>query len=177
MIATQQPEIPRLPNGRWIILSALFAITVTILLCNVKCSTDPVPLIPTATTKLKETVRKQKIAKDEIRKESDKLQKVREPLVKQYKTVKAKKDSLPCPEALAQVIFITDSILYTDSALINSLRAELFIDSLIIANQDSIIVRDSVQIVDLSKKLKKQKRRTKLVAGVGLVGWLLAAFK
>lgn len=170
MIATQQPEIPRLPNGRWIILSALIAIAITILLCNIKCSTDPAPLIPTATTKLKETVRKEKIEKDSARKKSVKWEKVREPFVKQFKAVKTKKDSLPCPEVLAQVIFITDSILYTDSALINSLRAELFIDSLIIANQDSIIVRDSVQIASLNKNLKKQKRRTKLVAGVGLVG-------
>lgn len=139
-----------------------------------KCSGDPVTPVE---NNLKQTIRKQKAQADSTENESRKKDSVRIVYVTKWRTLKPKLDSLPCPEALAEVIILTDSIITVDSSLICSLRAELFIDSLIIRNQDSLILNDSIQIASLSKKLKRQKTATKVVAGVGLVGWIIAAFK
>lgn len=117
----------------------------------------------------KEKIRKDKIKADSLDKASDKTDSVRIVYVTKWRTLKPKLDSIPCPEALSEVILLTDSIIIVDSTQISELNAELFVKDAIIANQDTLISVDSITIRKLTKQLKRQKAKTKLawiVAGV-----------
>lgn len=131
---------------------------------------EPTPLDNTGK---KNTIQKQKLKADSLDKASDKTDSVRIIYVTKWQTLKPKLDSIPCPEALAKIIVLTDSIITIDSTQISQLNAELYVKDLVIANQDTIIKNDSIAFKKLSKKLKWQKVKTKAVA-VGM-GALLGA--
>ena len=126
--------------------------------------------IDVETIEIKKEILKDKAKKDSIKERI--VYKDREHLVyiTKWRNLKPQLDTLPCPDALEQVITLTDSIIVADSSLISSLKAEIFVDSLIISNQDKVIKTDSIVIRRLTKKLKRQKVKTALagVLGFGL---------
>lgn len=167
MIASFQPEIPKLPVGKWFVIICLILIGVILALCLPKCSSEPIVI---NNNPIKATVQKQKLKADSLDKASDKTDLVRIVYVTKWRTLKPKLDSIPCPEALAEVIVLTDSIIMVDSTQISELNAELFVKDLIIAGQDTIIKNDSIALKKLTKKLKWQKVKTKAVAvGMGVL--------
>ena len=111
-----------------------------------------------------------KAKKDSIKERVVYKDRWRTEFVVKWRTLKGRIDTLPCEEALPLVINATDSIIYIDSSEIASLKAEILIDSLIISDQDKRHSQDSTNI----KKLKRQRN---LAAGIGLFGWVIAAFK
>lgn len=111
-----------------------------------------------------------KIKKDSIKDRIVYKDRWRTKYVEKYRDFKHKVDSIPCPEALNEVMILTDSVISIDSSLIQSLKAELVIDSIIISH-------DSLQIITLQKEVKRHKRQKKFIASVGLIGWLLAVIK
>lgn len=144
------------------------------MLCFYKCDGDQQPV---DNSNLKKTINNDKFKKDSIKERIVYKDRWRTEYVVRWRNFKGKVDSIPCPDALNQAIILTDSIIVVDSSLVASLKSELLIDSLIIKNQDSLIVQDSVKISSLNKEIKKHKRQKKFITLVGLTGWILAAIK
>lgn len=142
------------------IIIAILTLTV-IILCFAKCE-KPTLVQPDIKNKISE----QKQDKDSIRERIVYKDRVRIQYVEKYR--KFKHDSMPCPEALNEVLVLTDSIIVVDSSLIASLKAELFVDSLIIKNQGDLITQDSIKIVSFNKEVKKQTRRKKVWQAISL---------
>lgn len=155
------------------IIIAILALCI-IFLCFYKCGGEQTQVDNSA---LKNVINKDKLTKDSIRERIVYKDRIKTEYVVKWRSFKGKVDSIPCPDALNQAIILTDSIIVIDSSLVASLKSELFIDSLIIKNQDSLIVQDSVKIVSLKKEIKKHKRQKKFITLVGLTGWILAAIK
>lgn len=168
MIASFQPEIPKLPNGKRILFFILTGFICALIGFWIpKCSSEPIVV---NSNPIKATIKKQKLKADSLDKASDKTDSVRIVYVTKWRTLKPKLDSIPCPEALADIIILTDSIITVDSTQISELNAELFVKDLIIANQDTLLKNDSIAIKKLTKKLKWQKVKTKAVAvGMGVL--------
>ena len=117
---------------------------------------------------LKKEIKKETLLRDSIKDKVAKQDKER--IVYLDRWHKAKHDTLflPCDSALKQIINICDTILSKDSTEISDLKKVVSLDSLIIGNYQRIAHNDSLAIVGLNKALRKQKRRTKLVAvGMG----------
>lgn len=71
-------------------------------------------------------------------------------------------DSTPCYTEIKTIIAQCDTVIKYDSLLIQSLKGTVQIDSVIIDKCIERIGQDSVTIVKLNKKLKRQKFFTKL---------------
>lgn len=155
------------------IIIALLAIVI-VMLCFYKCGSTQVTIDNSG---LKKAINNDKLTKDSIRERIVYKDRVKTEYVIKWRNFKGKVDSIPCPEALNEAIILTDSIIVVDSSLVASLKAELLIDSLIIKNQDSLIIQDSVKIAALNKEIKKHKRQKKFIILAGLTGWILAAIK
>lgn len=174
MIATEQPVLPKLPSGK----NILFFILLGFICALVGyCSHQPSEPININAIEKKGVVNKQKRIADSLDKRSDITDSIRIVYVERWHKIKGRVDTIPCPEALAEVIVLTDSIITVDSTLISQLNGELFIKDLIIANQDTLLRIDSATIRKKDKSIRKLKRQRNIAAGVGLLGWLLAAFK
>lgn len=143
-----------------------------IILCFNKCGNYPE--IPDNSVK---PIKIYKVKKDSIRDRIVYKDRWRVKYVEKYRYFKHKVDSVPCPEALNEVLILTDSIIKVDSSLICSLKSELLIDGLIISNQDSLITQDSVKIAGLEKSIKKHKRQKNFITLAALTGWIIAAIK
>jgi len=74
MIASFQPEIPKIPVSRWFAIICLILIGFIIALCLPKCEGEKIPVIDT--TK-KGVIQKQKLKADSLDKASDKTELVR----------------------------------------------------------------------------------------------------
>jgi len=140
------------------------------------CSETPEPL-DDGNGVLKTRIAEEKADKDSLKLRIVYRDRIQKEYVIQYRFIKGRIDSIPCEQALPQIISACDSVIAGDSTLIGELKAEIFVSDLIIANQATLIQKDSVQMASLNKKLRRQKRITKVVAGVGAVGWLIAVFK
>ena len=77
---------------------------------------------------------------------------------------------IPCEEKL----ILCDTVILVDDTLISELKEGRRIDSAIIFNQDKIIRSDSLTIVDLSKSVKKEKRKKRLMAVLAVIAAGLA---
>ena len=117
---------------------------------------------------LKGEIQKATLKKDSIQQRIVYKDRERIVYVTKYRTLKGKVDSIPCPEGLAQVIVLTDSIIVKDSSEIQSLKAEILTDNFIIDSQKKVIYSDSVQLRKLNKKLRRQKVKTWIVGVLGL---------
>lgn len=144
------------PNRLYYALLVLAFAVLIIYLFPPNCSGKPyIAAKPTVLIKQKDSIRDRIVYKD----------RERIVYVTKYRTLKGKVDSIPCPEALNQVIVLTDSIIVVDSSLISSLKAELLVDSLIINEQGKVIKKDSTQIVKLERKLKRNRKLARFFFG------------
>lgn len=144
---------------KWIMPPAIVIILAMLLIP--KCSNVPDPVFkPSMQILRKDSIHERVVYKDRWRTE----------VVYRYRHIKV--DSLPCPEALSEVIVLTDSIITIDSSEISSLKAEVLIDNLIINSYKSKIISDSVVITKLSKKLRRSRRWNKIliVVSLGAIG-------
>jgi hypothetical protein len=149
---------------------------VIIWLCLNQCNA-PKPVITADRIKdsLKKEVRKDLMAKDSVHKVVVYRDSIRTKVIWKYRSVKHL--DLPCDTMLEIIFAECDTIIKVDSTLISELRAELFIDDLIIDNQKTIIKSDSVAIAGLQKQVRKQKRRKKFFMAVALALGLVAVVK
>jgi len=67
-------------------------------------------------------------------------------------------DSSPCYTEVKTIIAECDTIIKVDSILITSLKANLQIDSAIIFKQSLMLKADSIHIVKLDKKVRRNRR-------------------
>lgn len=144
---------------KWIIPPAIVIILAMLLIP--KCSNVPESVFkPSIQVIRKDSIHERVVYKDRWRTE----------VVYKYRHIKV--DSLPCPEAMAEVIVLTDSIIQIDSSEISSLKAEVLIDNLIINSYKSKVISDSVVITKLSKKLRRSRRWNKIlgIVAVGAIG-------
>lgn len=153
------------------IVIAVLTLAVIILLLTKGCSNEPVQSID------KNKIVELKGDKDSIRERIVYKDRIKTEYVVKWRNFKGKVDSIPCPDALNQAIILTDSIIVVDSSLVASLKAELFVDSLIIKNQEELITQDSIKIVSLNKEVKKQNRRKKLWRSVSIALGVVAIIK
>ena len=174
MIATEQPELPQLPRWEWVVLIFILVIAVIVLSLS-KCE-NPEPININAIEK-KGVIGKQKRIADSLDKRSDITDSIRIVYVERWHKIKGRVDTIPCPEALAEVIVLTDSIITVDSTLISQLNGELFIKDLIIANQDTLIKKDSVRIASQEKKIRKLKFWNRLFKVTTVIAVAAAAVK
>ena len=167
---------PRQPFNwyKYIILACIITVGVVIFQLIPKCSTD---VIEPLDDSIKDTIAAQKLRRDSIHEVAVKAVETVTVYVTKWRTLKWRVDSIPCPEALAEVITLTDSIVKVDSTAIAELKAELFVADLIIANYDTLVKKDSVRIASLNRKVRKLKRQRNIAAGVGALGWIFAAVK
>ncbi len=135
------------------------------------------PITPDKTDSLKKVIELQNKERDSLHAEVKKKEPARDTIIYKYRYLKGKIDSIPCDSLLPKIVNICDSIIYTDSSLISSLKGVIKVDSGIISNYKKIVVNDSTTIVGLNKEIKKQKQQKKLIGGIGAVGWLIAIFK
>lgn len=68
----------------------------------------------------------------------------------------------PCRDTIIQIIQLCDTVIFIDSVLIAELKEVIRVDSLIIETQKNIIRADSLTISDLTKSVKKEKRKKRL---------------
>lgn len=174
MIATEQPVLPKLPSGKWIVVILVLIVAVIVLSLS-KCG-NPEPININAIEK-KGVIGKQKRIADSLDKRSDITDSIRIVYVERWHKIKGRVDTIPCPEALAEVIVLTDSIITVDSTLISQLNGELFIKDLIIANQDTLIKKDSVRIASQEKKIRKLKFWNRLFKVTTVIAVAAAAVK
>lgn len=164
-------------------MSKLFKITITASLIVVgvvifqlipKCSTESVEPLDDS---IKDTIAAQKLRKDSIHDLAVKAVETVTVYVTKWRVLKGRIDSIPCEQALPLVVHLTDSIIQVDSTAIAELKAELFVSDLIIANQDTLIKKDSARISVKDKTIRKLKLQRNIAAGVGALGWIFAAAK
>jgi len=147
-------------------------------LCLNQCNgTQPVPKTETENLRdsLKAEIFKGKSDKDSVKTLVLYRDSIRTRVIWRYRDGKTL--MLPCDTMLQIVWAECDTIIKVDSTLISELRAELFIDDLVIRNQDSLIYVDSVAISGLQKQVRKQKRRKKFFMAVALALGLVAVVK
>ncbi len=135
-----------------------------------KCNSE---VIEPLDDSIKDTIAAQKLRKDSIHEVAVKAVETVTVYVTKWRTLKGRIDSIPCPEALTEVITLTDSIIQVDSTAIAELKAELFVADLIIANYDTLVRKDSVRLAVKDKTIRRLKRQRNIAAGVGLIGWVL----
>lgn len=122
---------------------------------------------------LKEVIKEQKLEKDTAHQIAVKAVETVTVYVTKWRTLKPKLDSIPCPEALNEVMILTDSIVKVDSTAIKALQDEILIGNVIIKNQDSVIKMDSANLVLKDKQIRKLKRHRVLLIGIaGALGVL-----
>jgi len=68
------------------------------------------------------------------------------------------KDSIKCYEVLVPFIAQCDTVIKVDSILISSLKGQVSNDSVIIFKQSLMLKADSIHIVKLDKKIKRNRR-------------------
>ena len=115
---------------------------------------------------LKEVIKEQKLEKDTAHQIAVKAVETVTVYVTKWRTLKPKLDSIPCPEALNEVMILTDSIVKVDSTAIKALQDEVLIGNMIIKNQDSVIKIDSANLVLKDKQIRKLKRHRRILIGV-----------
>lgn len=175
MIASIEPKIPKLPDGKNIIFFILTGIVCAFIGFIVpKCDPEPINF---NTIEKKNVINKQKRVADSLDKRSDITDSIRIVYVDRWRAVKTHTVIAPCPEALDRVITLTDSIISIDSTQINQLNAEIYVKELIIANQDTLLRVDSIELLAKDKKIRKLKWQRNIAVGAGTIGWILAAFK
>jgi len=166
MNLTLQPRQP-FDWYKWFIIGCIIVISIIIASILPKCEGEKYEPLDGV---IKDSIVKQKVRKDSVSKEVVIKDSIRIVYITKWRTLKGQIDTLPCPEVLTKVITLTDSIISIDSSEIASLKAEILIDGLIIANQDTIIKNDSIALKRVTKKLKWQKVKTKAVAiGMGVL--------
>jgi hypothetical protein len=129
-----------------------------------RCSPKPVKV---EVNPLKEKIQKEKVKVDSLKKDALKKDSVRIVYITKWRTIKLNPDSLPCDTFVKLVIAHCDTVILKDSSTIVSLKEVIKQDSIIISYQGELIVKDSVHIAKLEKKLKWQKVKTKLAFFVG----------
>lgn len=103
---------------------------------------------------LTKAIEEGEVKKDSVRTVIEYRDRIREKIVYKYKTIRH--DSLlPCEEKL----ILCDTLLYVDSTLIQSLKAEITLSDTIISKQGQLILSQENDIKDLTKDLKKEKRK------------------
>jgi hypothetical protein len=104
---------------------------------------------------------------------------IRTQTITKWRTVKVKPDSIPCDTFLQTVIQFCDTIISVDSAQIASLKGLVKQDSIIITGLVKRVNEDSIELMTVTKKLKRQKLYTKLSFGAGLLsgGFLISQLK
>lgn len=148
-----------------IALAILVCVVILLQLCSSEPDIKPIEDIGP----LKEVIKEQKLEKDSIHDKAVAAVNTVTVYVTKWRTLKGMVDSMPCPDALAEVIVLTDSIVATDSTAISELKAELFVSNLIIANQDTLIKKDSAVIAQKDKEIRKQKRWKNFWKGTTIV--------
>jgi len=99
---------------------------------------------------------------------------IRTQTITKWRTIKVKPDSIPCDTFLQHVITFCDTIISVDSAEIASLKGLVKQDSVIITGLVKRVNEDSIELMTVNKKLKRQKLYTKLSFGAGcLIGGAL----
>ena len=170
MARITEPNKPR--QMKWykpILIGCIIVVGIIIFQLIPKCNSE---VIEPLDDSIKDTIAAQKIRKDSIHSVAVKAVETVTVYVTKWRALKGQLDTLPCPDALVKVITLTDSIIQVDSVAISELKAELFVSDLIIANQDSVIVRDLVKIASQEKKIQKLKfwnrffKVTTVIAGV-----------
>ena len=142
---------------KYVIGGAIIVVAVILLQM---CEGEQQPTAPTVYIVRKDSIQVKVLYKDSIRIK----------YVDRWHTLKPRLDSIPCPEALAETIVLTDSIIMVDSSEISSLKAEILIDNLIIDNQAEQIKQDSA-------KIHKLKRHRRILAGIAVALGVIAAVK
>lgn len=134
---------------------------------------------------LKVVIANQYAERDSLIQLSGNSGKLRDSIITRWRTIiKPITLTEPCDSVLPIVVNACDSIITADSLHISDLKKIIVADSGIKANQRKIMVKDSSKIVELSgevaslnNKNSSLRKQRNVVAGVGLVGWLVAVFK
>ena len=145
----------------WCILAAIICVIVALSHCSHTPITIPVDL-------KKSVIIKEKHVADSIQTVIVYKDRIRVNDVHHYHSVRY--DSLiPCPDKLV----VADTVVYIDSSEISSLKADLFVKGLIIANQDTVIRNDSIAYRKLARKLRWSRFKTKVAlvvaGGLGII--------
>jgi hypothetical protein len=78
--------------------------------------------------------------------------------VLKWRTMTRIKDSVKCYEVLVPFIAQCDTVIKVDSILITSLKGQVSNDSVIIFKQSLMLKADSIHIVKLDKKVRRNRR-------------------
>jgi hypothetical protein len=165
-----QPDNKLKTDYKWIALAFLLGIIFFWLFRG--CEPEPVKVNP-----LKQEIKSLKEKSQDLKKDVQKKDSVRLVHVHHWHKIKLNPDSMPCDTFLKVVIQKCDTVIKYDSLTILSLKEVIKSDSLIISKQDQLIEKDSVQIAKLEKKLRFQKRLTKLAFFGGAVIGGVGGFK
>lgn len=119
------------------------------------------PVIP----KLKADLKKEAEAK----KEAIPTVSINTVYITKWKEVKIYAGKMPCDTALEYVIHFCDTIVQKDTLAINALKKVILAQDTVIKDFQVLVHNDSIQIKDLSKKLRRQKLKTKGIIALWLV--------
>lgn len=150
-----------------ILLTGLLITLVVVLRtgCQPDHSEQPLDMV------LKNKIKHHEQARDSAKAKAAKTEENQKVVKKTYRNKAAaigQTDS-PCRDTIMQIIQLCDTVILTDSVLIAELKEVIKHDSLIIDKQKQVIRADSLTIVDLTKSVKREKRKKTLawiVAGI-----------
>lgn len=149
--------------------SWLIIILLIVVLCLMQwCKPTPVKEKPIA-KKIEKDLEKQAEAKKEARRADS----VRTIYVDRWHKVKQNPIKLPCDTFLKIVIATCDTVIQKDSTEIVALKKVVLQDSILIVDYQELHRSDSTELSGVQRKLRWQKRFTKLafITGLGLGGY------
>lgn len=143
--------------------------------CEPSGNTGQLPTEP-----IRDSIKVSKAKSDSVGKEIQKHEPERKEAIKRYRAVRdsaksltSKPDSLSSDTSCASLIRLVtshcDSVIAKDSAQFARYQGRRSQDSLTIAQQGNLIIAQDLTIIDLTKKVKREKRRTRfavVIAGI-----------
>ena len=123
---------------------------------------------------LKTIIKDQKSIADSLKKKASSHDSVRLEYITKWRTkvkILMQYDSIPCDSVLPLVISTCDTIILRDSIYILDLKNIVFTDSIIMDSQDQVIKLYSIKIADLERKVVRlKKHRRWLLFGTSILG-------
>lgn len=165
-------------------LIVVIVVFLVVIQCQREDSGDN-PQIKQDIAKIETQIKHHEQDRDSVKAKASKVEEKQKDVKKTYRQAVSTlgQGNSPCRDSIIQVVQLCDTVIFVDSVLIVELKEVIRQDSLVISSQKKLIAvqkenirADSLTIIDLTKTVKKEKRKKKLawiVAGIAAVGNLV----